>query len=188
MGLDVRAVKADTSEKHLIQAKRYGPDVNVGGPEVQQYALLRMHEPEVTDVFVVTTGGFTEAAQQTAARYDVELVDGDRLVELVEEIKQETGKTLLDSFVDPQPGDDFTYQGSENVIYTIPEHSFVGELAWFTAGGIGALLIISGMVGFLVTLFVYDYVGMGGSAVAVVIGISVYHKARKELLPRQREG
>jgi len=187
MGLDVRAVNPDTGEKHLIQAKRYGPDVNVGGPEVQQYASLFMHESQVTDVWIVTTGGFTDAARETADHYGVKLADGSRLLRMVEEIKEETGKALLNSLVDPKPGDGPTVRWKNDLVYTIPEHSFVGELLWFAAGGVGALLVLAGAIGFLIALSSLEYAIVATAAITLVFGGALYSKARKEIIPRRRE-
>lgn len=83
--------------KVVIQAKRYGPTSNVSSTEIQQYSSLRRQEENVDAVAVITTGGFTEQAQQAAEALNVKLVDVDSLCELVEE---SNCYQLLEPYVD----------------------------------------------------------------------------------------
>ncbi|MEZ3118196.1 restriction endonuclease [Halobaculum sp. MBLA0147] len=84
-GIDVIATDGDG--KQLIQAKRYGPDTTVGSPEVQQYASLRLQEDGVDDVVIVTTGTFSQQATSLAPELDVTLVDGETLLEMLDELE-----------------------------------------------------------------------------------------------------
>ena len=69
----------------LIQAKRYGPNTTVGSPDVQQYASLRQQFENVDKVLIVTTNEFTQQARETADQLNVKLIDGERLVHLIEQ-------------------------------------------------------------------------------------------------------
>jgi restriction system protein len=85
-GIDVIATHSNTENKQLIQAKRYGPTTTVGSPEVQQYASLRLQEPNVDKVLIVTTGDFSSQAEELAPDLDVILIDGEQLIEMVLEV------------------------------------------------------------------------------------------------------
>jgi hypothetical protein len=84
-GIDIVATKHDgVTRKELIQAKRYGPNTTVGGPEIQQYASLRQQVPDADSVVVVTTSQFSASAEDLASRMNVKLVDGEEFSKLVE--------------------------------------------------------------------------------------------------------
>lgn len=86
MGIDVIARKEDPiNQTHVIQAKRYGPQNKVGGPDIQQYASLLQQRPEADSVVVVTTSDFTGQAQQLAQNLNVKLVNGKEFAEMLEE-------------------------------------------------------------------------------------------------------
>lgn len=84
-GVDVRAVRPADGTKKVIQAKRYGADRKVSGPEIQQYGALRLQEGDVDEVVVVTTGAFTDQARDRARELGVTLIDGPTLVALLED-------------------------------------------------------------------------------------------------------
>lgn len=84
-GIDVIATNDD--EKQLIQAKRYGPSTTVGSPEIQQYASLRLQEDGVDTVTIVTTGTFSRQARDLAPELDVVLVDGEQLLDVLDELE-----------------------------------------------------------------------------------------------------
>lgn len=89
-GIDVVATKETPyPQKKVIQAKRYGENTTVGGPDIQQYASLKQQVEGADSVIVVTTNEFTSAAQRRAQDLNVKLVDGDRLVELIDEYDAE---------------------------------------------------------------------------------------------------
>lgn len=86
-GIDVVATKqAPYPQKELIQAKRYKAGNTVGGPDVQQYASLKHQGENVDSVVVVTTSSFTRHARERADDLNVKLVDGDQLVQMVQEL------------------------------------------------------------------------------------------------------
>jgi restriction system protein len=95
-GIDVVAVTGD--QKQLIQAKRYGPSTSVGSPEVQQYASLRLQEENVDQVTIVTTGTFSRQARELAPELEVLLVNGEELIEMIDEI--EAFEVFDDHFAD----------------------------------------------------------------------------------------
>jgi len=85
-GVDITARKSRPYEQLLlIQAKRYGPNTTVGSPDVQQYASLRQQFENVDKVLIVTTNGYSRQAREIADDLNVKLIDGDGLVELIDE-------------------------------------------------------------------------------------------------------
>jgi len=85
-GVDIIARKSRPYDQLvLIQAKRYGPNSTVGSPDVQQYASLRQQYDGVDKVLIVTTNGYSRQAREIAKDLNVKLIDGDGLVELIEE-------------------------------------------------------------------------------------------------------
>lgn len=83
-GIDVIATRdGKTNDKVLIQAKRYKKGNNVGSPEIRKYATLYQQDPETDSVIVVTTSSFTGPAKKLAKKLEVELIDGDKLSELL---------------------------------------------------------------------------------------------------------
>lgn len=82
-GVDVFARQSTPVEQtHAIQVKRFDPSTAVSSSQIQQYSSLQHQFDEVDAVVVVTTGGFSAEAEETAADLNVKLVDGPRLVEL----------------------------------------------------------------------------------------------------------
>lgn len=87
-GIDVTATKSSPyDQKKLIQAKRYGPNTTVGGPDIQQYASLKHQQPDADSVVVVTSNQFTNSAEERAKDLNVKLVDGDDLEGLIRELE-----------------------------------------------------------------------------------------------------
>jgi restriction system protein len=109
-GIDVIAIQG--AEKQLIQAKRYGPDTTVGSPEVQQYASLRLQEENVDGVTIVTTGTFSNQARELAPDLDVLLINGDELLEMIEEI--DSMDILADHFEEIGVAGEKSAQAREN--------------------------------------------------------------------------
>ena len=86
-GIDVIATKSTPFEqKAVIQAKRYGENTTVGGPDVQQYASLKQQVPGADTVIIVTTNTFTRAARDRASDLNVKLVDGDGIMEMIDDL------------------------------------------------------------------------------------------------------
>lgn len=85
-GIDVVATRHDPFEqKHLIQAKRYGPTTTVGSPDIQQYASLKQQVPDADAVVIVTTNRFTTHARDRATELNVKLINGNELITLIDE-------------------------------------------------------------------------------------------------------
>ncbi|QRV14654.1 restriction endonuclease [Haloterrigena salifodinae] len=88
-GIDVMASKQfPYEEKIAIQAKRYGSNSRVSGPDIQQYAALKQNSG-VDQVVVVTTGKFTGAAQDRAEELNVKCIDGKRLTAFIGDLNAE---------------------------------------------------------------------------------------------------
>ena len=86
-GVDVTATKETPyHQKLLIQAKRYGPNTTVGGPDIQQYASLKHQQGNVDKVAVVTTNRFTSHAENRAQELNVKTIDGQGLVALIDNL------------------------------------------------------------------------------------------------------
>jgi len=165
-GIDVRAVNsnADPPQKHLIQAKRYGPKSWVRGPEVQQYSALYRHEPGVTEVHVVTSNDFTEAAYRHAERYGVHLSRGENIVNTVQEIKDETGVALLGTVAGPSPPS--------------IELSWIESFGSFFIGGTGVWLVLLGIIGMAVSWFQFGIATVAISACTVLWEIAMFLKGK----------
>ncbi len=85
-GIDVVATKNDPfDQKHLIQAKRYGPTTTVGSHDIQQYASLKQQVPDADVVVIVTTNRFTTHARDRATELNVKLINGNELIALIDE-------------------------------------------------------------------------------------------------------
>lgn len=84
-GIDVVATTA-VGQKQLIQAKRYSDSNVVSSSEVEQYDSLWLEEDAVDAITIVTTGRFSNPAEEIAPELDILLVDGGDLMEILEEI------------------------------------------------------------------------------------------------------
>ena len=105
-GIDVTARKSTPYDQLvLIQAKRYGPNTTVGSPEIQQYASLKHQQSGVDKVLMVTTNEYTQQARELADQLNVKCIDGDDLVELVDQ--QEAFDLVADylEFIEPAKAD-----------------------------------------------------------------------------------
>lgn len=103
-GIDVRARKTDPYEqKALIQAKRYGAGNKVGSPDIQQYSSLKHQEDGVDKVIMVTTSSYSRNARDLADDLNVKLIDGDDLVNLIE---QEDAKEVVTEYIDFVPDEE----------------------------------------------------------------------------------
>ena len=83
--LDVLAEKEQPyHQRHAIQAKRYKAGNNVGGPKISEYASLR-DQFDADAALVVATSGYTRDARERAETLKVKLIDGNDLVDMIEE-------------------------------------------------------------------------------------------------------
>lgn len=104
-GIDVIATRESPySEKQLIQAKRFQPTNRVGSRDIQQYSSLKHQEPNVDQVIVVTTSGYTDSALNLAKDLNVKCVDGATLAQM---IRENGGADLIEPYAaetDSDPG------------------------------------------------------------------------------------
>jgi restriction system protein len=90
-GIDVIAEQSTLFDKKvLIQVKRYKPSNSVTRSDIQQYASLRQEKTDVDAVIVLTTGGFTDGAEDVAEKLNVKLIDGSQLYNLIDDSESET--------------------------------------------------------------------------------------------------
>ncbi|WP_415381483.1 restriction endonuclease [Halosimplex sp. TS25] len=87
MGVDVVARKSTdlVEQKLVIQAKRYSDGNKIGRPKVQQYHSLKEQDAAADAAVVVTTSSFSKQAEEWAEKHNVKLIDGDDLLEIIEE-------------------------------------------------------------------------------------------------------
>lgn len=154
-GVDIQAWRDDglVEQKLAIQAKRYTPPNKVGRPEVQQYHALKQQDRSVDAVVVVTTGTFTDPAEEWADTHNIKLVDIDDLLRLIEE--NECGD-LIDRYstrsqgsvdLDQEPSTNRSGEGEE---IDLPEGSSkalaailgAAVIASFTNAEVGVIAII----------------------------------------------
>jgi restriction system protein len=69
-------------ERVVVQCKRYSPGHHVGSPAVQAFIGMAFVHHRAARAIFVTTSSFTPSARRLARAHPIELVDGDRLVEL----------------------------------------------------------------------------------------------------------
>ena len=95
-GIDIVASRQyPYDEKLLIQAKRYGSNSSVSGPEMQKYGRLT-GKKGVDSVLVISTGGFTSQAREIADEENIKCIDGYDLAELV--IREDIDE-IIESYV-----------------------------------------------------------------------------------------
>jgi restriction system protein len=183
-GIDVTATKETPyPQKQLIQAKRYGPDTTVSGPEIQQYASLKQQESGVDSVVVVTSNRFTTHAIDRAHELNVKTVDGTDLVTLIERLN---AHDLLDEYA-PTETNSNTHAATETngerrsswtatasrTDTSLPTlRSTVGDLLWSTIPPetyFGFILLGTGVwcLGLLLAL-----VGYSGGTIGSIVGIA----------------
>lgn len=95
-GIDVIAERKRLfgKERIAIQAKRYAGNHKVGVEEVMRYASIPLRDKGINSVIIVTTGEFTKTARDDGRKYRTikELIDGRRLVELLNQHLKAPGK------------------------------------------------------------------------------------------------
>jgi len=118
MGVDVVAQKSTdlVEQKLVIQAKRYSEENKIGRPKIQQYHSLKEQDAAADAAVVVTTSSFSKQAEDWADEHNVKLIDGDDLVEIIEERRR---YDLVDQYaprLKPEiPDEDSNDGGSEPV-------------------------------------------------------------------------
>ncbi|WP_226013609.1 restriction endonuclease [Halomicrobium salinisoli] len=82
-GIDVIAEKHfPYEEKVLIQAKKYAQGNRVSGPEIQKYASLKQRDG-VDEVIIVTTSEFTAQAIELSQEYNIKLINGKTVLNMI---------------------------------------------------------------------------------------------------------
>jgi hypothetical protein len=83
-GIDIVAERSDPFyRKQVLQVKRYKDSNRIGSRDIRRYRTLYDQESSVDTVAIITTSGFSEQARDLADDLRVELVDGEQLVELL---------------------------------------------------------------------------------------------------------
>ena len=101
-GLDVMGQPPDGGPKTALQCKRNQEGNKVSSRRVQQYSALRNQWTDVEGVTIVTTSEFTKNAKEMADRLDVRLINGERLVQLIQRYNAEE---ILEWYVQGKPED-----------------------------------------------------------------------------------
>jgi restriction system protein len=83
LGADITAKLPNSGGLAVVQCKRYAPDRKVGSPEMQLFIGMAYTHHGAQQAIYVSTGGFTEPAIQLARQHGVELVDAERLQQLL---------------------------------------------------------------------------------------------------------
>ena len=73
--------------KHAVQCKRYAPGNTVGSPTIQTFFGMMFHHQVQKGIFV-TTSTFSRPAIDLAIQRDIQLIDGNQLIELLERLQQ----------------------------------------------------------------------------------------------------
>jgi restriction endonuclease Mrr len=75
-GIDIVASREfPYNERILIQAKRYGSESTISGPEMQKYGRLSGKE-DIDTVLIISTGGFTKQAEEIADEDNLKCIGG----------------------------------------------------------------------------------------------------------------
>jgi DNA-directed RNA polymerase subunit RPC12/RpoP len=82
LGVDITA-KDEHGRTTAVQCKRYAPDKRIGSREVQQFIGMTVTHHTAERMLYVTTSAFTTAASQLAHKHGIELIDGDKLTQLL---------------------------------------------------------------------------------------------------------
>jgi hypothetical protein len=70
-----------------VQCKRYAPQIKIGSPEIQKFIGMTTTHHKVDEAIFVTTSTFTRPAAQLASQHKIELIDGQRLAEMLLELR-----------------------------------------------------------------------------------------------------
>lgn len=104
-GVDVVAEKDDLiHQKWLIQAKRYKKGNNLGGPDIREYIGLKMRK-DVDEVLVISTADFTRSAYQEQDDNNINLINGDQLVDLINDLEAYDAVDQYIALPEPKPSD-----------------------------------------------------------------------------------
>ncbi|WP_187291529.1 restriction endonuclease [Haloterrigena turkmenica] len=147
-GVDIVADKqvGGVDHRQVIQVKRYSNGNKIGRPDVQQYYALKVQDAKADAAVIVTTSTFTSTAKEWASEHNVKLIDGDDLVELIQEqraydLVEEYAPSLSTSSTDPVERSQITETQTE-----LPDpldDAEVRKKAGIGLGAIGLYLILN---------------------------------------------
>lgn len=96
-GIDVIASREHPFDQTVvIQAKRYGADTKVGSRDAREYAGALHEHGSADSAIIVTTGGVTSGAFDSARETGVKIISGQKLATLIQE---ENAVTLIEEYV-----------------------------------------------------------------------------------------
>jgi restriction system protein len=81
LGADI-VCRGGAGELVVVQCKRYAPGHRVGSPDIQRFIGMAFIHHRAARAIFVTTSEYTQAARRLARDHRIQLIDGDRLVEL----------------------------------------------------------------------------------------------------------
>ena len=76
--------------KHGVQCKRYAPGNTVGSQAIQTFIGMMLFHHQVQKGIFVTTSTFSRPAIDLAAQHDIQLIDGNELIELLKRLQHIT--------------------------------------------------------------------------------------------------
>jgi HJR/Mrr/RecB family endonuclease len=85
-GVDVVITSGLFSKKEIVQCKKYRPEVKVSSPDMQRF-VGAMAKFKAKRGYFVTTSTFSRYAAKFARGMNVELIDGQNLVEMIAGVK-----------------------------------------------------------------------------------------------------
>ena len=68
----------------VVQCKRYAPGKSISSPDIQKFIGMMNVQHQAQKGFFVTTTTFTQPATDLAARHNILLIDGIKLIELLQ--------------------------------------------------------------------------------------------------------
>jgi restriction system protein len=87
----------------VVQCKRYRPGHLVGSPDIQQFiGMATVHHRAQGGIFI-TTSSYMQPALTLARQHGIELIDGQRLAQLMEQVCQQQQQERSERGVRPRP-------------------------------------------------------------------------------------
>jgi restriction system protein len=84
-GIDILGESPDGIKKTAVQCKKYR-NKNVSSSDVREYASISQRDEDIDGVTIITTSSFTQPARDEASKLGVRLFNGDKLLELIDEV------------------------------------------------------------------------------------------------------
>lgn len=156
-GVDIIATENDPyPRKVVIQVKRYDEGNRVGSGEVQRYQALRPQE-NADEVVIVTTSDFTTAARNRSEDLNVKLVNGDRLLNIIDQydawgtVDSYLGTNISATDSEPELPNHTPAESPEKEVEE--EMNMAKAIIYLLQGGV-ALLIVGIFLYFLIRVFI----------------------------------